>query len=290
MKAFDYFAPQKLGEATSLLRRHGKKASCLAGGTDLLLRMERRVVSPNVLIDLKKVRELRGIKAIGKGLIIGALTPMEEIASSRLVQRRYGIVGHAASLVGSLQTRNRATVGGNLCNASPAADTATPLIALSAKAKIAGSGKQRVVPLEEFFVGPGKTCMKPNELLKELFIPSPPTRSGGSFQRCTRTAMDIALVNCSVYLTLDSKGGTVKDVRIALGAVAPIPLRAKPAEEFLKGKNPDQETIEETANRAAEFSKPIDDVRSSAHYRREMVRVLTRRALQEAVKRARGEG
>jgi carbon-monoxide dehydrogenase medium subunit len=180
-------------------------------------------------------------------------------------------------------------VGGNLCNASPAADTAPPLIAHSAKARIAGSGKQRVVPLEEFFVGPGKTCMKPNELLKELIIPSPPARSGGSFQRCTRTAMDIAVVNCSVYLTLDSKGGTVKDVRIALGAVAPTPVRARPAEEYLKGKKPDRETIGETANRAAEFSKPIDDVRSSAHYRREMVRVLTRRALQEAVKRARGE-
>ena len=278
MKAFDYFAPQKLGEA------------CLAGGTDLLLRMERRAVSPSVLVDLKKVRELRGIKSTSKGLIIGALTPMEEIVSSRLVQRRYRIVGEAASLVGSLQTQNRATVGGNLCNASPAADTAPPLIAHSAKARIAGSGKQRVVPLEEFFVGPGKTCMKPNELLKELIIPLPPARSGGSFQRCTRTAMDIAVVNCSVYLTLDSKGGTVKDVRIALGAVAPTPVRARPAEDFLKGKNPDQETIRETANRAAEFSKPIDDVRSSAHYRSEMVRVLTRRALQEAVKRARGEG
>ena len=290
MKAFDYFAPQKLGEATSLLRRHGKKASCLAGGTDLLLRMERRAVSPSVLVDLKKVRELRGIKSTSKGLIIGALTPMEEIVSSRLVQRRYRIVGEAASLVGSLQTQNRATVGGNLCNASPAADTAPPLIAHSAKARIAGSGKQRVVPLEEFFVGPGKTCMKPNELLKELIIPLPPARSGGSFQRCTRTAMDIAVVNCSVYLTLDSKGGTVKDVRIALGAGAPTPVRARPAEEFLQGKNPDQETIREAANHAAEFSKPIDDVRSSAHYRSEMVRVLTRRALQEAVKRARGEG
>lgn len=290
MKAFDYFAPQKLGEAMSLLRRHGKKASCLAGGTDLLLRMERRAVSPGVLIDLKKVRELNGIKASGKGLIIGALTPMEDIVSSRRVQRRYAILGEAASLVGSLQTRNRATVGGNLCNASPAADTATPLIALSAKAKIVGSGKQRVVPLDSFFVGPGKTCMKPNELLKEIIVPSPPTRSGGSFQRCTRTVMDIAVVNSSIYLTLDSKGGTVKDVRIALGAVAPIPLRAKPAEEFLKGKKPDQGTIEEAATRAAGYSRPIDDVRSSAYYRREMVRVLTRRALQEAVKRARGEG
>ena len=289
MKSFDYYAPQKLSEAATLLRKHGKKASCLAGGTDLLLRMEHRAVSPGVLIDLKKVRELRGIKTKGKDLTIGALTPMDEIVNSRPVQKHYGIIGKAASLVGSLQTRNRATVGGNLCNASPAADTATPLIVYSAKARIAGSGKQRVVPLEDFFVGPGKSCLKPNELLKELIVPSPPARSGGSFQRCTRTAMDIAVVNCSVFLTLNAKGEMVKDIRIALGAVAPVPIRAHGAEDFLKGKNPDQGTIEETADRAAEFSKPIDDIRSSASYRREMVRVLTRRALQEAVKKARGE-
>jgi len=289
MGAFQYYAPQRLGEAASLLRRHGKKASILAGGTDLMLRLERKVISPSVVVDLKKVRELRGIKSARDGLTIGALTLMDEIDSSPVVRRRYPILSKAASLVGSIQTRNRATLGGNLCNASPAADTAPPLIALSARAIVSSSGRQRTVLLEDFFLGPGKSCLKPNELLREIFIPSPPPRSGGSFQRCTRTAMDIAVVSCAAFLSLDSKGGMVKDVRIALGAVAPTPLRAKSAEDFLRGKAPDRDAIEEAANRAAAETSPIDDVRSSASYRREMTRVVTRRAIEEAFAVAKGE-
>ena|SRR3990167_656029 len=288
MRNFDYFAPQSLSDATSLLRRYGTKARLLAGGTDLLLRLERRLIETSVVVDLKKIRALRGIKATRKGLRIGAVTLMEEIASSPLVQSRYGMIAKGAAAVGSIQTRNRATLGGNLCNASPAADTAPPLIALSARARIAGSRRDREVPLEEFFIGPGKTCLQPNELLKEIFIPSPPGRSGSSFQRCTRTAMDIALVNCAVFLSLVSKREIVADIRIALGAVAPTPVRAQPAEDVLKGKNPDRDAIEEAAERAVASVSPIDDVRSSASYRREMVRVLTRRAIEEALKEALG--
>jgi len=288
MRNFDYFAPQSLSDATSLLRRYGTKARLLAGGTDLLLRLERRLIETSVVVDLKKIRALRGIKATRKGLRIGTVTLMEEIASSPLVQSRYGMIAKGAAAVGSIQTRNRATLGGNLCNASPAADTAPPLIALSARARIAGSRRDREVPLEEFFIGPGKTCLQPNELLKEIFIPSPAGRSGSSFQRCTRTAMDIALVNCAVFLSLVSKREIVADIRIALGAVAPTPVRAQPAEDVLKGKNPDKDAIEEAAERAVASVSPIDDVRSSASYRREMVRVLTRRAIEEALKEALG--
>lgn len=286
MRSFDYFAPQSLGDATSLLRRYGTKARLLAGGTDLLLRLERRLIETGIVVDLKKIRALRGIKANRKGLRIGAVTLMEEIASSPLVQGRYGIIAKGAAAVGSIQTRNRATLGGNLCNASPAADTAPPLIALSARARIAGSRRDREVPLEEFFLAPGKTCLQPNELLKEIFIPSPAGRSGGSFQRCTRTAMDIALVNCAVFLSLVSKREIIADIRIALGAVAPTPVRAQPAEDLLKGKRPDKDAIEEAAERAVASVSPIDDVRSSASYRREMVRVLTRRAIEEALREA----
>ena len=289
MRGFDYFIPQRLEEAVSLLRRHGNKAALLAGGTDLLLRLERRLVAPGVIVNLKKIRELRGIKSNRIGLRIGAVTLMDEIASSPLVQGRYGIIAKGAAVVGSIQTRNRATLGGNLCNASPAADTAPPLIVLAAQARIAGSRSVREVPLEEFFLGPGKTCLRPTELLKEIFIPSPPKRSGGSFQRCTRTAMDIALVNCAVFLSLTPKGETIADIRIALGAVAPTPVRARPAEDLLRGKNPDKRAIEEAADRAAASVSPIDDVRSSAAYRREMVRVLTLRATEEALREARGE-
>ena len=289
MRSFDYFAPQSLGDATALLNRYGTKARLLAGGTDLFLRMERRVVEPGVLVDLKKVRALQGIKASAKGLTIRAATPMEDIVSSPLVQRRYGIIAEAAAVIGSIQTRNRATLGGNLCNASPAADTAPALIVLGARARIASSRREREVALEEFFLAPGKSCLQSNELLKEIFIPSPAGKSGSSFQRCTRTAMDIALVNCAVFLTLAPKGNVVGDIRIALGAVAPTPVRARPAEDALKGKNPDKDSIEEAAALAAASVSPIDDVRSSASYRRAMVRVLTRRAIEEALKKATGK-
>ena len=289
MISFDYFAPQSLGDATALLRRYGTKAKLLAGGTDLFLRMERRVVEPGVVVDLKKVRALQGIKASAEGLTIRAGTLMDEIVSSPLVQRRYRIIAEAAAAVGSIQTRNRATLGGNLCNASPAADTAPPLIALAARARIAGSRREREVPLEEFFLAPGKTCLQANELLKEIFIPSPGGKAGASFQRCTRTAMDIALVNCAVFLTLTPKGGVIGEIRIALGAVAPTPVRARPAEDLLRGKNPDKDAVEEAAALAAASASPIDDVRSSASYRREMVRVLTRRAIEAALKEATGK-
>lgn len=286
MKSFEYFAPQNFNDAASLLRRYGSKAKLLAGGTDLCLRLERRLVDPVVVVDLKKIRALRGIKLDRKGLTIGAVTLMDEIASSAVVKGRYAIIAQAAAVIGSIQTRNRATLGGNLCNASPAADTAPALIALAARARIASSRRQREVSLEEFFLGPGKTCLQPNELLKEIFIPSPAIKSGSSFQRCTRTAMDIALVNCAVFLSLASKGEVIGDIRIALGAVAPTPVRAEPAETFLTGKRADRDAIEKAAGLAAASVSPIDDVRSSANYRREMARVLTRRALEEALNQA----
>lgn len=289
MKGIDYFAPPRLEEAVSLLRRYGKKAALMAGGTDFLLRLERGLVAPSVIVDLKKIRDLRGIKSNRAGLKIGAATLMDEIASSRLIQTRYGILAKGAAAVGSIQTRNRATLGGNLCNASPAADTASPLIALGGRARIAGAKRVREVPLEEFFLGPGKSCLQPNELLKEIFVPSPVQRSAGSFHRCTRTAMDIALVNCAVFLSLASKGGVVQDIRIALGAVAPTPVRVQAAEDVLRGKNPDEKAIKEAADCAAAGVRPIDDVRSSASYRRAMVRVLTKRAIEEALREAGGE-
>ena len=289
MKSFEYFAPQSLDDAASLLRRHGNQAKILAGGTDLCLRLERRLVEPGIVVDLKEIRALRGIKTNRKGLTIGAVALMDEIASSPLIKGRYAIIAEAAASVGSIQTRNRATLGGNLCNASPAADTAPPLIALAARARIASSRRERELPLEELFLGPGKTCLQPYEILKEIIIPSPAGKSGGSFQRCTRTAMDIALVNCAVFLSLESKREVIDDIRIALGAVAPTPVRARLAEDFLKGKNAAKNTLAKAAELAASSVSPIDDVRSSATYRREMVRVLTRRAIEEALKQARGK-
>jgi CO/xanthine dehydrogenase FAD-binding subunit len=289
MTEFDYLVPRRLGEAVSLLRRYGKKAALLAGGTDLMLRVERRAVAPGIVVDLKQIPDLKGIKSGRDGLRIGSLALMEEITSQPSVRKRYGLLATAAGVVGSMQTRNRATLGGNLCNASPAADTPPALIALAAIVKIAGGKRVREVPIEDFFLGPGKTCLRSGELVKELFIPSPARGSGTSFQRSTRTAMDIALVNCAVYLHLGSHDGIIKDIRIALGAVAPTPLRARDAEEALRGTTGATDNIEQAVARAVACARPIDDVRASADYRREMVRVLSRRAIVEAHRQAKGE-
>jgi carbon-monoxide dehydrogenase medium subunit len=289
MTEFDYFVPRRLGEAVSLLRRYGKKAALLAGGTDLMLRVERRAVTPGIVVDLKQIPDLKGIKSGRDGLRIGSLVLMEEIASQPSVRKRYGLLATAAGVVGSMQTRNRATLGGNLCNASPAADTPPALIALAAIVRIAGGKRVREVPVEDFFFGPGKTCLRSGELVKDIFIPSPARGSGTSFQRSTRTAMDIALVNCAVSLCLAPRDGIIKDIRIALGAVAPTPLRARDAEDALRGTTGGADNVEQAVARAVACASPIDDVRASAGYRREMVRVLTRRAIVEAHRQAKGE-
>lgn len=285
MKNFQYFAPTSLEEALDLLYTYRGKAKLLAGGTDLFLRMEARVFQPDYVIDLKRIPELNGIRFDPQtGLVIGALTLHWDVAKSDIVQERYEAVARAAWWVGSNQTRNRGTVGGNLCNASPAADVAPPLLAYNGKVKIANRQGSRIIPLEEFFVGPGQTCLQPDELLVEIELPVPPPHTGSGFQRRTRSAMDIALVNASTVLTLDND--VCKEVRIALGAVAPVPLRAVNAEKVLRGKPLTDALIREASAAAREEAKPISDVRSSAEYRREMVEVLTYRATQEAWEKA----
>lgn len=286
MKDFEYLSPRTISETLSLLEQHSKDAKPLAGGTDLFLRMERRVATPRFLVDLKKIPELRQIRPANGGLKLGALTLMDDIVHSPEMRAERRILREAAGAVGSIQTRNRATLGGNLCNASPAADTAPPLLALQAKAGIASSRGEREIPIENLFLNVGKNCLSPSELLKEIVLPSIRPHSGGSFQRCTRVQMDIALVNCAVFLSLDRTGVVVDEVRIALGAVAATPVRAPRAEGMLRGEKPTKKRIEEAAAEAASDVHPIDDVRSTAAYRLSVVRVLTRRAIEEALKEA----
>jgi carbon-monoxide dehydrogenase medium subunit len=286
VKNFQYFAPTSLAEALDLLQTYQEKAKILAGGTDLFLRMKTRVFQPEYIIDLKRIPELQTLRFDAQtGLVIGALTLHWDVAKSEVVRGKYETVAQAAWLVGSNQTRNRGTVGGNLCNASPAADVAPPLLTYGGKAKIASSKGSRVVPLEEFFVGPGKTCLQPDELLVAVHLPPPPAHTGSGFQRRTRSAMDIAVVNACTTLTLE--GEVCKEVRIVLGAVAPTPIRALQAEKVLRGKSITAALLAEASTVAREEAKPISDVRSSADYRKEMVRVLTYRATQEAVEKAR---
>jgi aerobic carbon-monoxide dehydrogenase medium subunit len=286
VKEFEYLAPESLKQALEWLNTHRGRARILAGGTDLYLRLRKGVFLPDYVIDLKWVPRLDYMTPNrGGGVQIGPTTLQDDVACSSLIQELYPALAEAASWVGAVQTRNRATVVGNLCNASPAADTAPALLSYGAQVKIASAQGERTVALEEFFVGPGRTALQDNELVAEIMLPAPQQHTGAAFFRRTRTAMDIAVVCGATVLQL--RNGACENARIALGAVGPTPLRATRAEATLQGQTPTDQVIEEASRLASEEARPIDDVRSTAEYRREMVRVLTRRSLRQAMERAR---
>jgi len=275
MKAFEYFAPRSLAEATEVLAKYQGEARTVAGGTDLLLKMKAGRLSPKAIVNIKRIPELRGL-AFNSHLTLGALTTLEEIKQSSIIRERYPALSDAAATMASVQIRNLATVGGNLCNAAPSADLAPILIALNAAARLAGIKGERRIPLEDFFTGPGTTVLAPGELLVSLEVP-PPAGLSLYLKHSPREHMDIAVVG--VGLALQFQDGRCDSARVVLGAVAPVPLRARRAEAELTGSPLTPERIDRAAKVAAEESRPIDDVRGSAWYRRRMVDVLTRRGL-----------
>ncbi len=288
---FNYLAPQSIAEACALLAEHQEKAKVIAAGTDLLVQMKHKEVKPQYIIDLKRIPGLDYIRYDDQsGLQIGALTTIRAIETSPLVQQSFSILSQAAGLLGTVQIRNRGTIGGNLGNAAPSAETAPALMALAAKAKIVGSKKERVVALEDFFLGPGETVLQPDEMLTEIQVPNPAALSSGVYLKHTvRRMAELAIVGVGVLITWNGTGQTCGDVRIILGAVAPTPLRVERAEEVLKGQQLSGELMEKAAQIASEESRPIDDIRSAAEYRRKMVRVLVKRALEQATESLGGE-
>lgn len=281
MKEFAYHLPSNLGEACNLLEKLGDEASVIAGGTDLLPRMKDRQLNPKHLISLKSIPGLRGIQVNGDSLVIGALTTVSELVSSGLVAEKAPLLSQAAALLASVHIRNVATVGGNLCNAAPSADLAPALLVLEARARIAGPGGERVVPLEKFFSGPGETALAKGEILSGLEVPIPAGASGGWYCKYSlRRAMDIAVVGAAVLLTLDQRGERCLEARIALGAVAPTPFRVRQGEKALiAGEALSAGLAERVGELAAAEARPISDVRSSAEYRRKMVKVQVKRAI-----------
>ncbi len=291
MRTFDYSAPETIDEAVSLLKAAGGSARPLAGGTDLVVQMKERATRfpyPATIVSLDRVSELRGVDfSETDGLRVGAGATMTNVASHPAVRERYAALAEGAGVVGSLQTMNMATIGGNVCNAAPSADTAPPLLVYEAAAVIVGPDGRRTLPIAEFFRGPGETALAPDELLAELRLPVPPSGTGAAFQRNTpRKQMDIAVVGVAVALTLS--GDTIERARVALGAVAPTPLRATGAEAALQGQTADEETFARAAEAAVQDSSPITDIRASAEYRRHLVKVMTTRLLAEAANRAKG--
>ncbi len=282
MNNFDYFAPATISEAVDLLQQHQGQAKLLAGGTDLFLRMRHRAATPSVVIDIKRIPELAVLShSASDGLHIGAAVSHADVVDHEAVRQSYGALAEAASWVGSRQTRHRGTVVGNLCNASPAADTAPALLAYRAVVKIAGPGGEREVPIETFFQGPGQTVLAPAEMVTSLVLP-PQSAHGWGFLRRTRTAIDIALVSSCAVIT--ATNGTCDDVRIGLGAVAPTPIRAERAEDALRGQQPTEALTQTVGQTAAANCSPISDVRCSGDYRKSMVEVLTRRCVQSALR------
>lgn len=285
---FDYVGVDTVGEACAELAKHKRGvARVLAGGTDLLVRMKDRVCEPKYLIGIKKIKGLdKVVYDRSEGLRIGALATHKEVMDSGVAQRRYGSVVEALEKIGTVQVRNLGTVGGNLCNAAPSADSAPILIALGAKVKLAGVGGERELLLERFFKGPGKTALKGDEILTEIIIPNEKLHSGSKYEKLfARTSVDIACVGAACWVLVNPKNRAIKDVRIVLGAVAPVPLRAKRAERVLRGKVATDELIKEAGEVASQEAKPISDIRASKEYRTEMVKVMTRRAVKGALER-----
>jgi carbon-monoxide dehydrogenase medium subunit len=246
----------------------------IAGGTDLLLKMKAGRLAPKAIVNIKRIPDLRGL-TFNSHLTMGALTTLEEIKGSPIIRQHYPALSAAAATMASVQIRNLATVGGNMCNAAPSADLAPILIALNAVAVIRGAKGERRVSLEEFFTGPGKSVLGVGELLVSLEVPKQEGRSI-YLKHSPREHMDIAVVGVGIAMQKNS-------ARIILGAVAPIPLRAKKAEEEVMSGSLTKERIERAAKIAAEESKPIDDVRGSVWYRKKMVEVVVKRGLMELV-------
>lgn len=285
MREFEYAAPRTVKEAVALLAKAGGDAHCLAGGTDLIAQMKEGRRSPTLVVDIKRISDLMRLEyAERRGLRLGAGVSCSAIYEHPVVREKYPIIVDACSLVGSLQIQNRASVGGNLCNAAPSADTAPAFLALNATVVVAGPQGRRKIALTEFFVGPGKTVLGPGELLVEVIVPPPPARSAGNYLRfIPRNEMDIAVAGVGSVVVLGAKG-VCRDARIALASVAPVPMRAHGAEERLRGRPLDAEAVREASALAAAECKPISDVRGSADYRRHLVNVLTQRTLRACLK------
>ncbi len=290
MKEFEYLDPPTLGEAIAHLAIHGAETQLLAGGTDLLLLMQADAANADYVVDVRRIPELQALEYDeAKGLTLGAAVTLRAVETSPLVGRLYPHLASSAAEIGSVQVRNLGTVGGNVCNAAPSADMAPALLTLEATARVAGSRGERVVPLDAFFVGPRRTVLQPDEILVSLEVPPPAARSGGAYLKLkVRPALDIAMVGVAATVRLAPGDSIIQRARIALGAVAPTPLRVPEAEALLEGQALTADLLAEVGRVAAAASRPISDVRASAEYRREMVAVLTRRAVRQAAKAATG--
>lgn len=281
---FDYLEPTSVKEAVDLLARYGPEARVLAGGTDLIVQMKMERLAPHYVVSIGRIPGLDEIEAQNGRTRIGARTSIRALRNDPWVRAHYLALAEACASFSTTQVQVMGTIGGNLGNASPASDTAPALIAYGAEAVIRGPDGERRLPLEEFFVGPGRSILQPGELLVAVELPPPPPDAGGAFLKIARVTADLAKVNAAVVLVRD--GDRIADARLVFGSVAPTPLRARRAEAVLIGQRFAEEVVAEAARVASEEVRPIDDVRSTAWYRREIARVLAYDGLYRAWERA----
>jgi len=277
----DYLAPTSLEEALETVGQQTEGVQIIAGGTDLVPRMRSRVIEPKLLVDLRLLN-LDGIEKTADGIRIGASATHTDILESDLLAEHCPALCEAAADIAGPPIRNRGTVGGNLVNASPAADLAPPLLVYDAVVILAKAGSKREIPLVDFFTGPGQTVLAADELLTEIRIPAVPPNTTSKFIKLgKRKAMAVAVVSAAARLTID-EAGKISQARIALGSVAPTPIRARKSEASLEGQSPSSDLFTEAGQIAGSESSPISDIRASGSYRKKMVAVLTRRALEAA--------
>jgi len=283
--AFEYLRPATIPEAISLLQQHGEDAKILSGGQSLIPMMKLRIARPAYLVDINRIAGLSYVKEDGGFLKIGGLTREAELEASSLLRARYPILLDTVRVIADPQVRNLATVAGNLAHGDPANDHPATMLALGAQIVATGANGERVIAIEEFFETLFTTALQPGEILTEIRIPIPPAHSGGAYLKLERKVGDFATAAVAAQVTLDSSGA-VQRAGIGLTNVGPIPIKAKAAEDFLKGKKLDASSITQAAQLAADASQPSSDLRGPAEYKKGLVKELTRRALSRAAERA----
>jgi carbon-monoxide dehydrogenase medium subunit len=283
--AFEYFRPKTIPEAVALLLQHGDDAKILSGGQSLIPMMKFRLARPSHLVDINRIPGLAYVKEEGGYLKIGGLTREADLETSALVKSKYPIILDTAAVIADPQVRNQATVGGNLAHGDPANDHPATMLALGAQVVVTGQNGERVIPIEDFFVSLFTTALEHGEILTEIRIPVPPSRSGGAYFKQERKVGDFATAAVAVQITLDGSG-TCQKAGIGLTNVGPTPLKARKSEDFLRGKKLDPASINQAAQFAAEESQPSSDLRGPAAYKRGLIKELTKRALARAVERA----
>jgi carbon-monoxide dehydrogenase medium subunit len=283
--AFEYLCPKTIPEAITLLQQHGDEAKLLSGGQSLIPMMKLRLARPGFLIDINSISGLSYIKEEGGFLKIGGLTREAELEASPLVRSKYPLLMDTTAVIADPQVRNLATVGGNLAHGDPANDHPATMIAFGAQIVATGPKGERVIPVEDFFVTLFTTALKHDEILTEIRIPVSPPKSGGAYFKVERKVGDFATAAAAVQLTLDG-GGVVQNAGIGLTNVGPTPIKARKAEDFLKGKKPDAATLAQAAQLASDEAQPSSDLRGPAEYKKGLVKELTKRALSRALERA----